>query len=263
MLNDSDFSQLLRVLDRPWKGYRKVRKGVMKRIRRHMRRLACTDIEEYLALIQGNADEYSTCQALLRVTISRFFRDRLVWENIQENILPRLLANFPDKIRIWSAGCAGGEEPYSMAILWSELKPMTTLELIASDADQNSILRAQSAIYGRSSLKEVSPQLIKRYFAHSETDDTYQVDSAAKEAIIWHQHDLLDSPLGHGFHIIFLRNNLLTYYDEPMLSVALKQLLTALVPGGYLIVGSHETLPTEEWLRGRYTKLYPCIFQIK
>ena len=110
MLSDTEFKVILNYFNRSWKGYRKVRKGVKKKIRRHMQVLDCSNIEDYLTVIASDQDQKKITESCLLVTISRFFRDRQLWECMAEIILPKLVRSFPDRIRVWSVGCACGEE---------------------------------------------------------------------------------------------------------------------------------------------------------
>ena len=111
-MDDIQFKLLLDRLGYSWAGYRKVRKGVKKRIRRHMRRLGCRDIIAYLNLLQVQSDSRQECELLMTVPISRFFRDRRLWLMLENRWLPDILAGNHSQIAVWSAGCACGEEVY-------------------------------------------------------------------------------------------------------------------------------------------------------
>ena len=157
MLDDHDFRVLLNHLDRPWSGYRKVRKGVKKRVRRHMIQLSCTTIQDYLQRIDQYPDAWTQCQDFLAVTISRFFRDRQLWEHLQKRILPDLAQRFSERLRTWSAGCANGEEPYSLfmvaAAAFEAISDMGTIQILATDANIGCLQRAREGRFPESSLK--------------------------------------------------------------------------------------------------------------
>jgi chemotaxis methyl-accepting protein methylase len=247
MLSDIEFKIILDYFNRPWKGYRKVRKGVKKRIRRHMQVLGCSNVREYLAIIASDRDQKKTAESYLLVTISRFFRDGWLWECMAETILPGLVRNFPDRIRVWSAGCACGEEALSLSILWHRLTAHaaidTQLDILATDVNPVCIERAQQGWYGKSSLKEVEAPILETYFKKIPGSRQYEVRSCARQLIRWQVHDLF-IPLAEGpFHIILLRNNLLTYHQGKDADNALQLILDHLVPGGYLVTGAHEKLP--------------------
>ena len=243
MLNDDAFRILLGYLDRPWAGFRKVRKGAKKRIRLHMEELGCTTLEAYLQLMDCRPDARADCEQYLLVTISRFFRDQQLWLALRDRLLPDLIRRFQPPVRIWSAGCACGEEPYSLAMVWNFLHQPPPLELLATDADVQCLERARIGRYGRSSLKEVPEDLRKRFFDPKRGGKQFQIKSHLAATIEWRQHQLLGPPPRGPFHAILLRNNLLTYHQGRQLLTAFERILVALAPGGYLVVGSHERLP--------------------
>lgn len=247
MLSDVDFRRLLDILDRPWAGFRKIRKRVKKRVRRHMERLGCTTLEGYLELIQKNASLRDECEACLRVTISRFYRDRRLWDHIGNRVLPELLARFPERVNAWSVGCACGEEPYSLAMAWEGLIDATgatsSLRILATDVDAGCMERARVGRYPLSSLKEVPDALKSRWFQKVPGSRQWQIDPMLQKRIEWQIHDLFDPPPRQTFHLIFLRNNLLTYHRGAVLETAFARIVGTLTPGGVLILGSHERPP--------------------
>lgn len=246
MLNDDEFRQILSYFDRPWAGYRKVRKGVKKRIRRHMNALGCNSVEKYLQIISSQPEAKTHCEQHLLVTISRFFRDRRLWFNLQSRILPELAAGFHPPIQIWSAGCACGEEPYSVAISWQRLSHPPPLNLMATDIQLDCLARARQGVYSKSSLKEVNEAIRSQYFKPQRRGRHYALRQHLLPPILWQQHHLLDKPPDGPFHLILLRNNLLTYYQGSVLNNAFQHITNTLSPRGYLVIGSHERLPEIE-----------------
>src|SRR6185295_20147796 len=110
-------------LGKRWQGFRNVRGQVCKRIARRARELGLADLEAYRAHLEAHDDEWPVLDALCRVTISRFYRDRAVFDRLRLEILPafaeRAAARGESVVRAWSAGCASGEEPYTLAMIWS------------------------------------------------------------------------------------------------------------------------------------------------
>lgn len=246
-MDDQHFRQILTHFGRSWDGYRKVRRGVKKRLQQHMQALACRSVSEYLQRLDSCPELGRQSELLLTVSISRFFRDHHLWHILEEHLVPELLARKTASLRVWSAGCAGGEEAYSFKILWHELNERCTalpdLVLVATDINPEYLERARTGIYPASSLREVSRERRLRYFEPVTDGRYYAVREFVKEAIDWKEHDLFSHPPGLEFDIIFLRNNVLTYYEPDLQAEALKQILGNLAPGGYLIIGSHEQLP--------------------
>lgn len=250
MLSDEEFRRLLKHLDRPWDGFRKVRRGVKKRVRRHMQAVGCKGIDAYLDLLKRNPDVCAACQRCLTVTISRFFRDRKLWDHLQERVLPELIRRFPDRLTAWSAGCANGEEPYTLAMIWEELaatlSPAPAMDILATDADPSCILRAEAGRYPQSSFREMSEDFRDRWFHKSAGGRWWQIDAYLRKRIRWRVHQLLEDPPTGRFQLILLRNNLLTYYQGPGMIAAMERITAALTDGGILVLGSHERPPSLE-----------------
>lgn len=248
MLSDDDFLHLLNYLDRPWDGFRKVRKGVKKRLRRHMEILNCIQLADYLRKIELDPTIRAVCEQQLIVTISRFFRDRRLWEILSHRHLPALIERFPKDLCVWSAGCANGEEPYSLSILWEELQAsisaLPCMQIIATDADPACLHRAKNGIYPASSLKEIPEELKKRWFEKIHGGKQMRIRDAVRARIHWRHHQLMDAPPEGGFQLIFLRNNLLTYYQGSRRDAAFANIILQLAKGGTLVIGSHERVPS-------------------
>jgi len=248
-MDDQQFRQLLQYLGFSWRGYRKVRKGVIKRIRRHMHQLGCQNIATYLYKLEKSHGARAECERLMTVSISRFFRDRKLWQILQKEILPSLVEKHRQKMFVWSAGCASGEEVYSLKILWSDLNAsiphLPELEITAPDLIPVYLERARAGVYPSSSMKEVPEQFLSDYFHTQKNMELYEIKPSLKKGIIWQTQHLLSDPTGSRFHIIFLRNNLLTYYQDRFKKSAFSKVINQLSASGFLIIGSHERLPFE------------------
>jgi chemotaxis methyl-accepting protein methylase len=248
-VNDHQFRQLLDNFQYSWAGYRKVRKGVKKRISRHMQELKCPNVETYLDLLRNNVQDRQECERRMTVSISRFFRDRKLWLDLENEILPELLEAEKETLKVWSAGCARGEEIYSFRIVWERLKTrfehLPGLEMTATDMHPEYIEKALAGIYTKSSLKEIPEEMRDVYFDMKKGGNRYDLKPMFRKKIIWQTQNMFSNPPGSGFHIIFLRNNLLTYYQNHLIKKPFAKILQSLNPGGSLIIGSHENLPDE------------------
>jgi len=248
-MDDDQFRQLLDCFRFSWSGYRKVRKGVKKRISRHMQQLNCLNFKSYLDLLNKNDAVRIECQRRMTVSISRFFRDRKLWHDLQEDILPPMIDPKKNTFQVWSAGCARGEEVYSFKIIWDRLKQrcdyQPELEITATDMHPDYIEKARAGVYAKSSMKEVPQEIREAYFDIQKSGNRFDVKAFLKEGVIWKVQDIFADASGPGaaFDIIFLRNNLLTYYRDPLKKEGLNNIVKTLVPNGWLIVGSHEKLP--------------------
>ncbi|UCB48283.1 MAG: hypothetical protein JSW56_14185 [Deltaproteobacteria bacterium] len=214
-----------------------------------MNTLGCQDFEAYLLALDNDKELRAQCEVLMTVSISRFFRDRGFWETLENQILPEIIDRNRENVKVWFAGCARGEEVFSFTILWDRLQDrfqaLPDLKVLATDMNLVYLERAQLGLYARSSLKEVPGDMRTKYFKRLEEADQYRLARPLERGISWRCHNLLHEPPDRNFHLIFLRNNLLTYYEEALKTPAFQKVVDSLVPGGLLIIGSHEKLPLE------------------
>jgi len=244
-MNDDQFRKLLDQFGLSWQGYRKVRKGVIKRLVRHRQELDIRDADIYLERIQSLPEIRRETQRLMTVSISRFFRDRSLWEYIKEKLIPEILSRNPDQVNVWSAGCALGQEVYSFKMLWllldDESGPLPPLSLIGTDINQEYLDMAVSGVFSDHVIKEMPANYLKRFFQYDQAQ--YFIAEELKQNITWQLHDFTDkAPVNGPFHMIFLRNNLLTYYKKDSQEGPIRRLTETLTTGGYLIIGAHEKL---------------------
>jgi chemotaxis methyl-accepting protein methylase len=249
-MDDEQFREILRLFGLSWSGYRRVRRGVMKRLRTHMLALECRNLWEYLQRLETDTAERHKGERFMDVSVSRFFRDRGLWRALEGEVLPELILGAEQEIRVWSAGCASGEEAYSLKIVWQTLRSrfdrLPELELWATDANPVFLERAREGIYTPGSLKELPDPLRNTCFESLPLKNRFSLSASLKEGIVWRRHNLVsEDPPSTGFHLIFLRNNLLTYYEKRLQVPAFGRVLSALSPGGVLIVGKKERIPPE------------------
>jgi len=252
-MDDESFRQILQFFNLSWRGYRRVRKGVKKRLARHMQECGSRKVEEYLLLLHEDPEAMKKAKELLTVSISRFFRDLRLWEVLDKWIIRKLerktdvIGHGP--VRAWSAGCSCGEEVYSLKILWDQAEKrfsaMPPIEVWATDTNPEVLEKARIGVYPQSSLKNLAPSIRNDYFIPS--SNGFAVSEELKEGIHWLNHDFVsETPPKVTFDLIFLRNNLLTYYEPPDKTRAFLQILEPLRPGGFLIIGNNEEIPVEE-----------------
>ena len=246
-MDDDQFRQILDYFGLSWKGYRRVRKGVKRRLARYLQDQGFRGMEPFLTALGRDPGQRAEAEKLLSVSISRFFRDRNLWQAIEEFVFPALIAGETQKIKVWSAGCAGGEEAYTFKILWEKTRErvgqMPGLELWATDFNPEYLARAQEGAYSAGSLKELPDELRPNYL-RSLPHQRFSVTDTIKEGVRWKVHHLCrDDPPAKDFSLIFLRNNLLTYYQDALRDPAFSIVTAALIPGGFFITGAREKLP--------------------
>jgi chemotaxis protein methyltransferase CheR len=241
------FRILLEHMGLSWKGYRKVRRGAQRRVARHMEDLGCRNVRDYLKRLDQDAALRVECERLLTVPISRFFRDRPLWQALENTVLPELLDQERPAMQVWSAGCSRGEEIYSFAILWEKLRAagrqLPPLGILATDLNPQNLEAARRGVFGQSSLKEVSADVRGRWFRPAFEGGRFAIDVGLKAGITWVMHDLRDDPPDKGLQLIFLRNSILTYCREETRTAVLSRVIPALSRPGFLAIGCHERLP--------------------
>jgi len=210
-MDDREFGRLLEFLGLSRQGYRKVRKGVKKRVGRHMRSLGCRSLQQYLKQLERRAEVRSQCALALAVPISRFFRDRELWDILENRILPELVEIGKSSIKVWSAGCACGEEVYSLKILWERISrstgPLPALEITATDLQPAHLEKAAAAVYPASSLREMPEAMISTWFEADAGRGRFRLKTALKGGIAWQRHDFLCGPPAAGFDLVLVRRN--------------------------------------------------------
>ena len=186
-----------------------------------------------------------------RITISRFYRDKGLYDVLAGRVIPGLAERVQQsgnrELRIWSAGCGSGEEPYSLSLLWSTLLqqrfPVVSLHILATDIDMALLERAQTACYPYSSLKDLPAGWLESAF--SESSGCYCLRPAYKLPVLFAEHDIRESVPATGLQLILCRNLVYTYYDKNLQHQISQGLVAALQPGGALVIGSHEVLPDD------------------
>ena len=234
-----------------WPGFRKVRRQVCKRVGRRLRDLGLDDVAAYRAYLENHPGEWARFDAMCRITISRFYRDRGVFDRLGETYLPDLAQRATERgdarLRAWSAGCASGEEVYTLAILWRHALhprfPHLGLHLTATDAGPHMLERARRGCYPKGSLKELSDAWINAAFSRS--GDEFCIRPAYRDGIDWRVQDIRHAMPDGPFDLIVCRYLVFTYFDEPLQRVCLERIAERLQPRGLLVLGKHEHLPEE------------------
>jgi chemotaxis protein methyltransferase CheR len=232
-----------------WPGFRKVHGTVCKRLRRRLRELELEHLDAYAAYLAARPEEWARLDALCRIPISRFYRDREVFQTLGAHVLPELARRVADEgeqeVYAWSAGCASGEEPYSLRIVWEETVQRqfqdVHLVITATDADPTMLDRADRACYSAGSLKDLPQEWCERVFTPQ--DDSLCLRPAYKEGTRFLLQDIRVTMPGGRFHLVLCRNLVFTYFDVEQQRKLLPELAAHLHPKAYLVLGSHEELP--------------------
>jgi chemotaxis protein methyltransferase CheR len=233
-----------------WAGFRKVRRQVCKRLKRRMNDLGLTDFTGYRARLEADPAEWVAFDECCHITISRFFRNRSVFETLCRRVLPDIAARARREgrdARIWSAGCASGEEPYTVKILWdlevASSFPNVFPSIIATEIDKAMLARAQEGCFEATSMHELPAHLIGEAFDQIGT--RFCIKAPHRHGIEFLCQDLRVEMPASVFDLILCRYVAFTYFAPPLQRSALDRMVHRLAPEGYIVIGSHEKLPDD------------------
>lgn len=193
---------------------------------------------EFLTALDGNKVLYDAFFKHLTINVSQFFRDTNQWKTLEESILPKLTLG-KTALKMWSAGCSGGQEPYSLAILMAEHFSSVHPSILATDIDENVLQQAKNGIYKEAEFVSTPPEVLQRHF--TATDKGYQIKDSIKRVVSFHSQNLLTAHFDTGFDFIACRN-VVIYFTEEAKEMLYKKFSQALKVGGILFTGSTEHL---------------------
>ncbi len=219
-------------MGRRWAGYRKVRRQVCRRVRQRVVELGLDGFEAYREQLERHPEEWTVLDGLMNVTISRFNRDRGVFEFLRDEVLR-------PGMRVWSAGCASGEEPYTLALLCDGL------DILATDVDPAMLRRAEAARYPNSALRELPD---RDAFVDGVLDERYR-------HVAFALHDVRDEPPAGPFDLVLCRNVAFTYFDDATQHATLQRIASVTET---LVIGAHEALPDGQRL---FAPSARCVFR--
>ncbi|HHW14127.1 MAG TPA: protein-glutamate O-methyltransferase CheR [Firmicutes bacterium] len=211
---------------------------MQRRINSLMDSLRVPTYREYFNLLKTDPVRYEEFLKRITINVSEFFRNPERFAELEEKYLPELLAA-RRPLKVWSAGCSTGPEPYSLAILLLELAPSLPHRVLATDIDRVVLERAKAGVYQAADLKNVSPARLARYFDRS--GETYRVKETVKRLVDFRRQNLLTDPFERDFDLILCRN-VVIYFTEEAKHLLYQKFFQALAPGGLFLVGGTEPI---------------------
>jgi chemotaxis protein methyltransferase CheR len=234
-------------LNLEWHGYRRVWRIAGKRLQRRCAALGLGDLAAYRAYLETHAEEWQSVDAACRIPISRFYRDRDVFATVESLVLPEVARGASSAARTsiacWSAGCASGEEAFSLALAWwraaSPEAQGLAFTVLGTDADPELLARARRGCYLASSLHELPESL--RSAAFEPVGNELCLRGDVRQRVSFELRDLRSSLPDGPFDLILCRNVVLTYFAKPLQDAVVAAMVRRLRPGGYFIVGRNES----------------------
>ena len=221
--------------------YKKV--NMKRRLAAYLRSVSCDDPLEYGTGLKDNPEEQKQLIAALGIQVSQFFRNPSTFNALEKRILPELLRlsrRQNSKLRIWSVGCAHGEEPYSVALLLKKMQQKEDqIAIMGTDLSHEALKRAKNGYYTADRLKDVPADVLQKYFTGH--PHLYQIKTEIRHLVQFFRHDIISEEAFYRADLILCRN-LLIYFSREKQQQVLELLAGALSPGGYLVLGRAETL---------------------
>lgn len=198
----------------------------------------CTSYKQYHELLKKDKNVYEEFINFLTINVSEFYRNKDQWEMMVKDYLPKLVKRFGSSLKVWSAACSTGDEPYSLVMALSEVIDMKYIHILATDLDKQVIARAKTGVYSRKSILNV-PQKFKDKYFEQIGDDSFKISDEIKRRVEFRQHNLLSDKYPTGYHFIVCRN-VLIYFTEEAKHDIYENFCSSLYKEGILFIGSTE-----------------------
>ena len=199
-----------------------------------------TSYKNYVDILKADKLYYEEFINYITINVSEFYRNPDQWLVLEHEVLPHLFKNFGKQLKIWSAACSTGDEPYSLVMLLAKFLPLDKIKILATDIDRLVIEKAKIGVYHYKSLRELPKEFLKKYFKQV-SDNTYKISDDIKSCVEFRQHDLLKDPYPGNCDLIVCRNVLIYFTDEAKTRIY-KNFNNALKNDGILFVGSTEQM---------------------
>ena len=195
--------------------------------------------KDYVSAIRQNDKLFDEFVNYLTINVSEFYRNRDQWTILGENVFPELIQKFGNRLKIWSAACSSGEEPYSLVMELSQKTALSEIHILATDLDTQVIEKAKCGLYSEKSIASVPKDFKDRFF--TQVGPSFQIASVIKNRVEYKQHNLLLDKFPTECDLIVCRN-VLIYFTEEAKDEIFKKFYDSLKPGGILFIGSTEQI---------------------
>ena len=168
--------------------------------------------KNYVALIKKDKEKFEQFVNFLTINVSEFYRNPEQWALLDKEVFPELIKKFGKNLKIWSAACSTGDEPYSLVMALSKHLPINQIKITATDIDKQVLEKARMGLYNEKSIVAVPPEFKKKYF--TKIGNSYQISNEIKRQVEFKEHNLLKDPYPTGCHLIVCRNVLIYFTEE-------------------------------------------------
>ena len=195
--------------------------------------------DKYMEALKTNKEIFDEFINYITINVSEFYRNPDQWQFMDKEVFPDLINKFGKNLKIWSAACSTGDEPYSLVMALSKYVPLNQIKIYATDLDKTVIAKAKVGLYDAKSIAGVPDEFKKKYF--TQVGPSYKIADEIKARVEFHEHNLLKDKYPTDYHFIVCRNVLIYFTDEAKDEV-FKKYYDSLKSGGYLFIGSTEQI---------------------
>ena len=199
-------------------------------------------IEGYDKYVQGLKTDRALFEEFVNyitINVSEFYRNPDQWQLMDQTVIPELIRKFGKNLKVWSAACSTGDEPYSLVMALSRHVPLNNIKIYATDLDKQVIAKAKVGLYMEKSVAAVPADLKKKYF--TQVGNSYKISDEIKSRVEFKEHNLLKDTYYTDCHLIVCRN-VLIYFTEEAKDLVFRKYYNSLAPGGVLFIGSTEQI---------------------
>ena len=197
------------------------------------------DYDAYIKLIKQDKEKFEQFVNFLTINVSEFYRNPEQWKLMDQQVIPELIKKFGKNLKIWSAACSTGDEPYSLVMALSKHLPLNNIKIFATDLDKQVIAKAKLGLYSSKSVLAVPDDLKKKYF--TQVGGSYKISDEIKARVEFKEHNLLKDTYPTDYHLIVCRN-VLIYFTEEAKEEVFRKYFRTLASGGVLFIGSTEQI---------------------
>lgn len=198
-----------------------------------------TGYDKYIDFIKNDKEALKEFVEYITINVSEFYRNPEQWEILTDKIFPELIKKYGKKLKIWSAACSTGDEPYSLVMALSQYVPLSDISITATDISDDIIDKAKLGIYSDKSVANVPKEYLSKYF--TKNGDFYSISNDIKKCVHFKKHNLLKDEFGKDYNLIVCRN-VLIYFTEEAKDEVFRKYYKSLSRGGVLFIGSTEQI---------------------
>lgn len=195
--------------------------------------------DKYVLGLNTDKDLFEEFVNYITINVSEFYRNPEQWKLMDEQVIPELIKKYGKNLKVWSAACSTGDEPYSLVMALSKHLPLSNIKIYATDLDKQVIAKAKVGLYSEKSIVAVPDDLKKKYF--TKVGVSYKISDEIKAKVEFKEHNLLKDSYPTDYHLIVCRN-VLIYFTEEAKDEVFRKFYKSLASGGVLFIGSTEQI---------------------